>query len=495
MAKQVRILANSRIPASRISGDRVRVMQDASRVRAWQKDRQLNHAPLDPSANPATRSTTLSAVKEQIPQAHPKARAVMLSFANSNALMMLNNFVSLVSRALADSSVNQKPPLVILNLDAGTHEMCSDLQLLLPRRSLVLACVEPNTSLALFTPPGKPPLDTTDFRALQRGKVLALRFLLQFLRTDVLLLDIDVALIHNPIPYMQAAADKGQLLVAQDGHRGGSYNTGVVLATAQPGTDNLLAAWHSKALTTESDTPEQHALIWFLKFGRRGHEIAAASWRDLLHRPRCNDETKAPSSGGFQLRKTFADMRNLTKGPMLIHYSGMTRSTDKIGCMASDDNWHPFPTLRAAPSSKRSARQSALPSGDSALPCIVFDSGPRKIWNDGRRCGSCCGADGDRTSEMCTGSSWDGGIITTLEDVESRCASDSKCVGFYQGVRASCRGQQRHACALFRPVSSWQGSLFIGGWTVQAKRLVGAPHAPPPFKMVARENGTCVKLT
>lgn len=74
------------------------------------------------------------------------------------------------------------------------------------------------------------------------------------------------------------------------------------------------------------------------------------------------------------------------------------------------------------------------------------------VYNDGRRCGSCCGGTGDTTSQLCAGSDQEGGIANiSLHETKMRCAADQHCVGFYFG------GANGHK---MRPVSAWSGVYF-----------------------------------
>ena len=86
---------------------------------------------------------------------------------------------------------------------------------------------------------------------------------------------------------------------------------------------------------------------------------------------------------------------------------------------------------------------------------------------------------------MCNGSSWDGGIVVSLGEMQSRCASDARCVGFYQSsVLGPSRCRQRGACAYFRPVSAWQGQFFKGSWSVFAAENVSQREATTDHRSI-----------
>ncbi|KAL1528061.1 hypothetical protein AB1Y20_009427 [Prymnesium parvum] len=478
--------------------------------------------------NPAARSEALAQLRRRT----TPPRALILSFATWHAIPLLSNFAFTAHRALTPASSpsldddasssssssssspspsfhhdsssspspsldhppsapSSPPPLVLLNLDAPTARTCAHLHRTLPSSPPPLTCVEPDVSLALFgaaaPPRAAPTFGGAAFRQLQQGKVLALRAVLAFVDADVLLLDLDVALVRDPIAHMRAAAARGEALVVQHGHRGGVYNTGVVLALAREGTAELLDAWHRKARGVETSTPEQDALRWMgaRRGGNRSHQIGVVSWRRFLHRPKCHDE-QVTAPGGAATRIGHEARRNMTHGPFLIHYTGMG-AEEKPACMASDDNWHPLPL----PLQSLAEQPPLNVPAEGAPPCVVFDAGPRKIWNDGRRCGTCCGADGDVASAMCRGSLWDGSITTTLSEIKRRCASDERCVGFYAGSRARCKSAGGD-CRVFRPVSSWQGRLFWGQWNAFAKRTIGSMFAPPPFRINFTGTSECV---
>lgn len=109
-------------------------------------------------------------------------------------------------------------------------------------------------------------------------------------------------------------------------------------------------------------------------------------------------------------------------------------------------------------------------------------------YNDGRRCGTCCGAPDDLSTPMCVGSTWDGVLYNvSREEVEQRCSRDDSCAGFYvstgqmltrwllkSGLRAT-----QIVGSTFRPVHQWRLGGFIAstnltGWDGFAKHCRAA---------------------
>ncbi|KAL3915174.1 MAG: hypothetical protein SGPRY_007346 [Prymnesium sp.] len=244
----------------------------------------------------ASRSPELSKLRPQLDRLPSGEGGLLLSFSTAHASLLLSNFLSLTHRAL--SNAQYKLPLAILTLDTSAHETCEEAAQHLSWNPACLACVEPPFSRHLFglgdmtsTTDSSIVFGSVEFQRLQKGKVLALRHVLRLVSVNVLLLDLDVALVNNPIPRMLSLASGGELLVVQHGHRGGLYNTGVVLAIPRDETDTLLADWHAVTLAFNSSTPEQHALIHMAAKAKPiRKQIAVVSWREFLHRPRCHSE-------------------------------------------------------------------------------------------------------------------------------------------------------------------------------------------------------------
>lgn len=118
----------------------------------------------------------------------------------------------------------------------------------------------------------------------------------------------------------------------------------------------------------------------------------------------------------------------------------------------------------------RSVLQGIAPysSSDGARSsCAEWTSSRIGVFNDGRRCGSCCGAHGDVRSLMCRGSNAVGDFHNLSEaEMAAHCIADKVCIGFYsRRYRSSPSGFE------LRPVKAWKGAYFRSGqWVTHQRR-------------------------
>lgn len=131
------------------------------------------------------------------------------------------------------------------------------------------------------------------------------------------------------------------------------------------------------------------------------------------------------------------------------------------------------------------ASQNPTPITDS---CVTYQ--PAKftgVYNDGRLCGTCCGAPPDgpiHLGRMCRGAAWDG-LLTNITELEvrARCGSEPRCAGYFlvnksvsPGVR-SFDGQ-----VAFRPISRLAGQHFqkapFAGWMKVGCTASGSDGVP-----------------
>ena len=148
---------------------------------------------------------------------------LLLVFTAAHVTALLSNVVAITVRAMDGD--RWKPPLAVMCLDEASHRSCLALFRQVSRASLPVACVEPAVASALFntTPPAasdKVVHGSERFQTIQRAKVLALDAVVDAARVDVLLLDLDVCLELNPLPYLRrlATARHDVAVVVQDGH-------------------------------------------------------------------------------------------------------------------------------------------------------------------------------------------------------------------------------------------------------------------------------------